>query len=58
VVLWGERRPERKADQWLSIWREWAAQVEGGPVTSGHFLAEERPDEIASRLERFFGADA
>ena len=56
LVLWGERRPERKADQWLSIWREWASQVEGGPVTSGHFLAEERPDEIAARLERFFGA--
>jgi len=56
LVLWGERRPERKADQWLSIWREWATDVEGGPVTSGHFLAEERPDEIAARLERFFGA--
>jgi haloacetate dehalogenase len=56
LVLWGERRPERKADQWLSIWREWASQVEGGPVTSGHFLAEEKPDEIADHLERFFGA--
>jgi len=55
LVLWGERRPERKADQWLSIWRGWARQVEGGPVTSGHFLAEEKPDEIAQRLERFFG---
>jgi haloacetate dehalogenase len=58
LVLWGERRPERKADQWLSIWQHWATNVEGGPVTSGHFLAEERPDEIADRLERFFGADA
>jgi len=58
LVLWGERRPERKADQWLSIWRQWATNVEGGPVTSGHFLAEERPDEIADRLERFFGAGA
>ena len=58
LVLWGERRPERKADQWLAIWREWASQVEGGPVTSGHFLAEERPDEIAGKLERFFGAPA
>jgi haloacetate dehalogenase len=55
LVLWGERRPERKADQWLSIWREWATHVEGGPVISGHFLAEEKPDEIAERLERFFG---
>jgi haloacetate dehalogenase len=55
LVLWGERRPERQADQWLSIWREWADRVEGGPIASGHFLAEERPDEIASRLERFFG---
>jgi haloacetate dehalogenase len=58
LVLWGERRPERKADQWLAIWRQWADRVEGGPVTSGHFLAEERPDEIAARLECFFGASA
>jgi len=58
LVLWGERRPERKADQWLAIWREWASHVEGGAVTSGHFLAEERPDEIAGKLERFFGAPA
>ena len=57
LVLWGERRPERKADRWLSIWREWATEVEGGPIVSGHFLAEERPEEISERLERFFGAD-
>jgi haloacetate dehalogenase len=56
LVLWGERRPERKADQWLSIWRAWASEVEGGPITCGHFLGEEKPDEIAARLERFFEA--
>jgi haloacetate dehalogenase len=58
LVLWGERRPERKSDQWLAVWREWADRVEGRPVQCGHFLAEERPDEIAAELERFFGTAA
>jgi haloacetate dehalogenase len=58
LVLWGERRPERKSDQWLAVWRGWADRVEGRPILCGHFLAEERPDEVAAELERFFGAAA
>jgi haloacetate dehalogenase len=58
LVLWGERRPERKSDQWLAIWRQWADRVEGRAVQCGHFLAEERPDEVAAEIERFFGAAA
>jgi len=58
LALWGERRPERNSDQWLAIWRQWADRVEGRPVQCGHFLAEERSDEVAAELERFFGAVA
>jgi haloacetate dehalogenase len=30
--------------------------VEGAPVASGHFLAEENPDATATALRQFFSA--
>jgi haloacetate dehalogenase len=38
----------------LEVWRGWADDVTGRAVDSGHFLAEERPDEVASELRAFF----
>jgi haloacetate dehalogenase len=38
----------------LEVWGEWAEQVEGGALPSGHYLAEEAPDETAAELIRFF----
>jgi haloacetate dehalogenase len=38
----------------LSLWRELAAEVTGGPVEGGHFFPEERPRETASTLGAFF----
>ncbi len=52
LVLWGAKG---KIGEWyepLDIWRRYCeAEVAGGPVNSGHYLAEEAPDEV---LERFF----
>ena len=52
LVLWGAKG---KIGEWyepLDIWRRYCeAEVVGGPVNSGHYLAEEAPDEV---LERFF----
>jgi haloacetate dehalogenase len=42
-------------DQWydpLAVWRDWADDVAGGPVASGHFLPEEAPDETYGRAGR------
>jgi haloacetate dehalogenase len=36
------------------IWRNWAAQVDGGGIDSGHHMAEEAPVELAGELIRFF----
>ena len=51
-MLWGAKG---KIGEWyepLDIWRRYCeAEVVGGPVNSGHYLAEEAPDEV---LERFF----
>ncbi|MBW0103669.1 alpha/beta fold hydrolase [Pseudonocardia sp. KRD291] len=40
----------------LSVWRPWATDVTGGPITSGHHMAEEAPDQLAAALGDFFGA--
>ena len=38
----------------LAIWREWADDVDGQPVDSGHHIAEEAPAELAAHLMKFF----
>src|SRR5215813_8401686 len=54
LVLWGARG---KLGQWykpLEIWRGYcAAEVSGGGVESGHYLAEERPAEVLQHFESF-----
>ena len=38
----------------VEIWREWATgPLEGVRIDSGHHMAEEAPDELASALVRF-----
>lgn len=34
----------------LAIWRPWTTTLEGGTIDSGHHMAEEAPDELATRL--------
>jgi haloacetate dehalogenase len=52
LALWGAKG---KIGEWyepLDVWRRYSeAEVSGGPVNSGHYLAEEAPGEV---LERFF----
>jgi haloacetate dehalogenase len=38
----------------LAIWREWATDVRGFAIDSGHFLAEEVPEATADALIEFF----
>lgn len=55
LTLWGEKG---KIGVWydtLEIWRDYAAaDVSGGPVPSGHYLAEEAPDAVLERFDTFF----
>ena len=64
LVLWGDRGfgaprpstgPENMFDP-LAIWRGWARDVVGTGIDSGHYLAEENPDETYARLHAFFTA--
>jgi haloacetate dehalogenase len=54
LVLWGAKG---KLNQWykpLGIWRGYcAAEVSGGAIESGHYLAEEQPAEVLQYIESF-----
>ena len=54
LVLWGAKG---KLNQWykpLEIWRGYcAAEVSGGAIESGHYLAEEQPAEVLQYMESF-----
>ena len=55
LVLWGRRGAVgRLYDDVLRIWREAAGTVTGGAVESGHYPAEEAPQEVLDAFERFF----
>jgi haloacetate dehalogenase len=55
LALWGENGIPSKGSNPLDIWKNWAVNVTGGPIKSGHFLAEENPEDTAKEMLRFFG---
>jgi haloacetate dehalogenase len=59
MVLWGAKG---KIGQWYdapAIWRQYcAAEVTGGAVDSGHYLAEEAPGAVTTQLLAFFASSA
>ena len=57
LVLWSSRDDlEDLYGDPLRIWRDWADDVSGHSVDSGHHMAEEAPEELAASLASFFGA--
>jgi haloacetate dehalogenase len=55
LVLWGAKGKIGRWYEPLAIWRQYcAAEVTGGPVDSGHYLAEEAPAEVLERFGAFF----
>lgn len=54
LALWGAKGKIATWYDALAIWRDYAAgTVEGGAVASGHYLAEEAPEEVLGRLASF-----
>jgi haloacetate dehalogenase len=55
LALWGTRGiPSQAEADPLVTWREWANDVRGFAIESGHFLPEENPVATAKALIEFF----
>ena len=55
LALWSSRDDlESLFGNPLAIWRNWATEVSGGPIDSGHHMAEEAPLQLANALVSFF----
>jgi haloacetate dehalogenase len=53
IALWGSAGiPSENSP--LAIWKNWAKDVTGKAIDSGHFLAEENPDATARALLEYF----
>ncbi|HWM15317.1 MAG TPA: alpha/beta hydrolase [Microbacterium sp.] len=55
LVLWSIRDDlEQLYGDPLRIWRDWATDVRGYGIDSGHHVAEEAPDALTNALAHFF----
>jgi haloacetate dehalogenase len=53
LVLWGARGPDRSTD-FLGVWRQFATNVVGEGLPSGHYIQEEVPDRVYQHFTEFF----
>lgn len=54
MVLWGEKGLIGRIYDPVAVWRDYAVNVSGRGVPSGHFLPEEAPAETLAALLEFF----
>jgi haloacetate dehalogenase len=56
LVLWGARGVVQRLFDPLALWQaQCSGQVQGQALDCGHFIPEERPQEMAEALRRFLG---
>ena len=54
LVLWGSKGSIAKRYDAHAIWREYCAnEITGGPIQSGHYIAEEAPGELLTAFNGF-----
>jgi haloacetate dehalogenase len=56
LALWGQREGAAERNV-IPVWNEWAEDVRGLPIGSGHFLAEEAPGPTLAALLEFLGEE-
>jgi haloacetate dehalogenase len=55
LALWGSDGAVGKCFDVLASWREWADDVRGEAVASGHYIPEEAPEKLLELLLRHMG---
>ncbi|WP_036292319.1 alpha/beta fold hydrolase [Methylosinus sp. PW1] len=53
LALWGAASFSGQGDALLAQWREWADDLRGAEIDSGHYLAEEAPEATFAALDLF-----
>ena len=56
LALWGRQGVVEALFDCLRDWREVATNVRGRALQCGHFIPEEKPDELVAELRRFLAA--
>ncbi len=56
LILWGQHSGQGSGYDLLKVWRDHAENVRGNSIDSGHFIPEEKPDEVCAALREFFAA--
>ncbi len=56
LILWGQHSGQGSGYDLLKVWRDHAENVRGHGFDSGHFIPEEKPDEVCAALQEFFAA--
>jgi haloacetate dehalogenase len=57
LVLWSTRDDMAQLyGDVLAVWRNWATDLQGRAIDSGHHVAEDAPGQLAAELIAFFGA--
>jgi haloacetate dehalogenase len=54
LALWGDAGIPSSGNSPLDVWQQWANEVEGMAIDSGHFVVEENPEATAQALLDFF----
>jgi haloacetate dehalogenase len=55
LVLWGNKGFVNRTYDVLNVWNQYANDVRGKALDCGHFLVEEKPDDVCVELVEFFG---
>ena len=58
LALWGRQGVIAALFDCLADWREVAADVRGRALACGHFIPEEKPQELLAELTRFLRSAA
>jgi haloacetate dehalogenase len=53
LVLSGDQYLSTGENQAVDIWKRWASDVRGSVIQSGHFVAEEKPQEVLAAMVPF-----
>jgi haloacetate dehalogenase len=57
LALWAANGFATMAGDPLEVWHKWASNVTGKPLSCGHFLMEENPEEVVKAFIDFFAGD-